>query len=112
MVPPKQFDSFCALFDVALYRDTFRLPQNDCDKLLDRAIEFGLEGNGRGDLEVLRNFLNSVFQGPDPSKELEKLWKASRSRIAFLSGPAAPTDQPAIVQVFTRVLKAIEKKIT
>jgi hypothetical protein len=32
-------------------------------------------------------------------------------RYVFFSGPDAPADKPAIVQIFTRVLKAIEKKL-
>jgi hypothetical protein len=110
--PPRQFESFCVGFDVALCRDTSRISQDDYDVSFDEAIDYGLEGYDQNDLVNLRNFLSSVLQGPEPAQELEKLWKASRSRIVFFSGPDARADQPAIVQVFTRVLKATEKKLS
>lgn len=110
--PPRQFEGFCVGFDVALYRDASRISQNDYDLFLDGAIDYGLEGYERDDLVTLRTFLSSVLQGAEPAKELERLWKASRSRIVFFSGPDARADQPAIVQVFTRVLNAIEKRLS
>jgi hypothetical protein len=110
--PPRQFEGFCVGFDVALYRDASRISQNDYDAFLDGAIDYGLEGYEREDFVALRSFLNSVLEGPDPAEELQKLWKASRSRIAFFPGPDARADQPAIVQVFTRVPGALDKKLS
>jgi hypothetical protein len=68
-LPPKPVPTLLR-FDVALYRDTPRISQNDYDAILDGAINYGLEGYEREDLVTLRNFLNSVLQGPDPAEEL------------------------------------------
>lgn len=108
---PEQFESFCVGFDVALYRDT---PQgkSDFDAFIDGAIAYGLDGWDRRDLTILRDFLTSVMEGPDSAAMMSQLWKMTRPRYAFFSGPDAPADKPAIIQIFTRVLKAIESKLT
>ncbi|GLI92071.1 hypothetical protein [Methylocystis echinoides] len=109
---PEQFDSFCVGFDVALYRDAPRKRKGDFDAFIDGAIAYGLDGWDRRDLTILRDFLTSVLEGPDSAAMMNQLWKMTRPRYAFFSGPDAPADKPAIIQIFTRVLRAIEPKLT
>lgn len=86
--------------------------KGDFDALVTSAIDYGLDGWEQTDLAILQDFLINVLERPDRTDKLNQYWKRTLPRIAFFSGPDAPSDQPAIVQVFTRVLKAIEKKIT
>ncbi len=109
--PPEQFESFCVGFDVALYRDTPRKRKGDFDAFVDGAIAYGLDGWNQRDLVILRDFLARVLEGPDSATTMNEIWKKTRPRYFFFSGPDASPDKPAIIQIFTRVLKAIEKKL-
>jgi hypothetical protein len=109
--PPQQFGSFCTMFGVALYRDATRIPKSDFDAFVASAIEYGLDGWERQDLVVLRDFLTSVLAAPDGPAKMRTLWRNTHPRFDFFTGPDAPPDQPAIVQVFAKVLGAIQKKL-
>ncbi|MGJ0510411.1 MAG: hypothetical protein ACR652_25475 [Methylocystis sp.] len=111
ILQPEQFESFCVGFDVALYRDTPRKRKGDFDTFIDGAIDYGLDGWEHGDLVILRDFLTSVLKGHDSAATMNQLWKKTRPRYVFFSGPDAPADKPAILQIFTRVLRAIEQKL-
>lgn len=107
----EQFESFCVGFDVALYRDTPRKEKGDFDAFIDSAIADGLDGWDRRDLASHRDFLTRVLERPDSAAVMSQLWKETRPRYVFFSGPDAPADKPAIIQIFTRVLGAMEQKL-
>jgi hypothetical protein len=110
--PPEQFESFCLGFDVALYRDNPLNRKGDFDSFVDGAIAYGLDGWDQRDLTILQAFLTRILESPDSAATMNDMWKKTRPRYAFFSGPDAPADKPAIIQIFTRVLKAIEKKLS